>query len=209
MHQITLSFLSYNMLSSGFHATELMYVYGVLDPRVRPFIFLVRNWAREFGITKSYPKDTFTNFHLSYMALCFLIRLENPVLPTLEEMHPRKIDDSPFLFDLNRITFKTTNTDSILDLFKQFLEYYQAYDFKQQLITVRTRDLCVRPLEPMPVHLENVFDPVHPWGINVGSNECKTLEIMVRETLAEMTQCKWNRTNDERWGLLELLTHID
>lgn len=186
-----------------------MYVYGVLDPRVRPFIFLVRAWAREFGITKSYPKDTFTNFHLSYMALCFLIRLDKPILPTLDEMHPQKNADSPFLFDLNQITFRTENNDSIIDLFKQFLEYYQTFDFKKHLITVRTRELCVRPLEPMPVHLENVFDPGSPWGINVGTDECKTLGIMIRETLAELALCNLNKTNDERWGLLELLTHID
>lgn len=80
---------------------------------------------------------------------------------------------------------------------------------KKYLVTVRTRELCERPLEPMPVHLENIFDPVSPWGLNIGTNECKSLQIMVRETLAELTQCQLSRTNDERWGLLELLMHID
>lgn len=185
-----------------------MYVYGVLDPRVRPLIFLIRAWAKEFGITKFYPKDTFTNFHLSYMALCFLLRCKEPVLPTLEEMHPQRSGDSPFLFDMNRITFKTTNTDSILELFKEFLEYYATFDMKNNLITVRTRDACPRD-EPTPLHLENVFDPPNPWGINVGTNECKTMQIMIRETLAELDQYKTSRVDDERWGLLELLTQVE
>lgn len=183
-------------------------MYGVLDPRVRPLIFLIRAWAREFGITKFYPKDTFTNFHLSYMALHFLIRCQVPVLPTLQEMHPHRSDDSPFLFDISRIAFRTANTDSILALFKQFLEYYATFDMKSNLVTVRTRDPCPRN-EPIPVHLENVFDPPSPWGINVGTDEWKTLQIMIRETLAELALCRTSRADDERWGLLELLTQVE
>lgn len=185
-----------------------MYVYGALDPRVRPLIFLIRAWGKEFGITKFYPKDTFTNFHLSYMAISFLIQLKEPVLPTLKDLHGQSSESSPFLFDLDRITFKTENTDSIIDLFVQFLQFYEKFDMKKYLVTVRSHDAIERA-EPSSAHLENVFEPESPWGINISSNECRALQIMCFEALAELEHLRQKEMNNKGWCITDFLTQVE
>lgn len=67
-------------------STELLYLYGELDPRVRHLVFTVRCWARAQGITSSIPGAWITNFSLTVMVLFFLQKRSNPIIPTLEHM---------------------------------------------------------------------------------------------------------------------------
>ncbi len=53
--------------------SELLYLYGELDPRVRPVVFVVRKWAREHGLIEdARPTSFFTNFTLTVLVLFFL-----------------------------------------------------------------------------------------------------------------------------------------
>lgn len=67
-------------------STELLYLYGELDPRVRHLVFTVRCWARAHGITSSIPGAWITNFSLTVMVLFFLQKRSNPIIPTLDHM---------------------------------------------------------------------------------------------------------------------------
>lgn len=142
------------------------------------------------------------------MAISFLIQLKEPVLPTLEDLHGESSENSPFLFDLDRITFKTKNTDSIIDLFMQFLQFYEKFDMKKYLVTVRSHDAIERS-EPSSAHLENVFEPESPWGINISSNECHALRIMCSEALGELDQFREKEINQKGWCITEFLTQVE
>ncbi|TRY58993.1 hypothetical protein DNTS_012393 [Danionella cerebrum] len=51
----------------GMKSSELLFLYGQLDPRVRPLLFAVRFWAQNHGITKVVPGAWITNFSLTLM----------------------------------------------------------------------------------------------------------------------------------------------
>lgn len=202
----------------GFHITEFMYAMGLLDPRIRPFIFMVRRWAKEFEITRYNARENFTNFQLSYMCLAFLQQLKEPLCPTFEEvLHQigknesksvENIVKESFIFSFDRFQFKTKNTSTVLELFTQFLEYYEVFDFEKNQVTVRATGNIPKP-EPSPLYLENVFDTTHFWGGNVSDAECSTLKIMIRETLQELEQCSSKPTDkDKDWGLLEIISKL-
>lgn len=194
-----------------------MYVLGVLDARVRPFIFLVRRWAREFKITRHGPGDRFTNFQLSYISLSFLQNLQEPVIPTVDDMIKmmsaygtgEQIDlkDQLFIFDLNRIQFESKNTSSIFELFYQFLEYYQSYDFQNRMVTLQKKGIIPKP-RLTPLYIENIFDTEATVGDNISESEITTLKIMMRETLDELDNLELEPNGSDEWGLLGLLLHL-
>lgn len=67
-------------------STELLYLYGGLDPRVRFLVFTVRCWARAHNITSNIPGAWITNFSLTVMVLFFLQKRSPPVIPTLDQL---------------------------------------------------------------------------------------------------------------------------
>ncbi|XP_037549771.1 poly(A) RNA polymerase, mitochondrial [Nematolebias whitei] len=67
-------------------STELLYLYGGLDTRVRSLVFTIRCWARSHGITSSIPGAWITNFSLTVMVLFFLQKRSPPVIPTLDHL---------------------------------------------------------------------------------------------------------------------------
>lgn len=196
----------------------MMYAFGMLDSRVRPFVFLVRRWAKEFKLTRHGPGDSMTNFQISYMALSFLQNVAEPVIPTftdmihiLESYGTEKFDDfsnKSFIFDLNKIRFQSKNTSTIFELFRQFLVYYQDFDFDQYMITLRQAGKFPKK-DGSPLYLENVFRPTAAWGDNVSRFEIDTFKIMVREAIDEVDHIILEpQENDDEWGILGLLTHL-
>lgn len=79
-----LSFFIPNRLA--LKSSELLYIYGQLDHRVRPLIFLVRHWARFHGITSVHPGYWITNFPLTLLVLYFLQTRSPPVVTTMNQL---------------------------------------------------------------------------------------------------------------------------
>lgn len=195
-----------------------MYAMGLLDPRIRPFIFMVRRWATEFDVTRYNRRETFTNFQLTYLCLHFLQHLKEPLIPTfgdvmqqIGKMDAKNIDTivkDTFIFNFTKFHFKTKNTNSVLELFRQFLQYFESYDFSSQMITLRSTDKHPKP-DVSPLCLENVFDSTNPWGGNVSEAEIASLKIMIRETLHELEQCSEKPSDKTKdWGLLEIMSKL-
>ncbi|XP_031637341.1 poly(A) RNA polymerase, mitochondrial-like [Contarinia nasturtii] len=202
---------------AGFHITEYMYTMGLMDHRIRPFIFLVRQWAKEFGLTNK-RRYSITNFQLSYMCLSFLQQLKEPLIPTFEDvklqMNKNQSENftinknNEFIFDFDRFKFETKNKSTVLELFIQFLEYFGTFDFSKYMVTVKTIEKTPKPAAD-PLYLENVFDSTNPWGLNVSQAEISTLQIMIQESLQELEQCSLTPSdNHHNWGLLEILSKL-
>jgi poly(A) RNA polymerase len=87
---------------SGFYMSEILYLYGELDRRVRPLVFTVRRWAKDQGLIQdSRPTQSFTNFTVTLLVLFFLQKKYN-MLPPLRELERlasksdiRRPDDYP------------------------------------------------------------------------------------------------------------------
>ena len=72
--------------------SELLYMYGELDNRVRPLIFTIRLWAKEQGlVVDQRPTPYLTNFMLTLMAIFFL-QNHYKILPPFNEL--RRLADS-------------------------------------------------------------------------------------------------------------------
>lgn len=66
--------------------SELLYLYGELDNRVRPLIFAIRNWAKEQQLVQDErPTVFFTNFEITLMVIFFL-QSEYGMLPSLKKL---------------------------------------------------------------------------------------------------------------------------
>ena len=66
--------------------SELLYLYGELDNRVRPLMFAIRNWAKEQQLVQDIrPTVFFTNFEITLMVIFFL-QSEYGMLPSLNKL---------------------------------------------------------------------------------------------------------------------------
>lgn len=80
--------LSMSQVRQSFETTKLLWTYSQLDDRVAPLVFVVRYWASLTRITaRERPTNKFTNFQITVLVLCYLIRGTNPgLIPPLEEI---------------------------------------------------------------------------------------------------------------------------
>lgn len=68
---------------SGYHMSEILYLYGELDARVRPLVFFIRRWAKAMNIIEEVrPTLKPTNFTITLMVLFFL--QQKKMLPPFE-----------------------------------------------------------------------------------------------------------------------------
>lgn len=59
--------------TSGHQMSELLYLYGELDNRVRPLVYAIRHWAKDQGLVQNErPTVFFTNFEITLMVIFFL-----------------------------------------------------------------------------------------------------------------------------------------
>ena len=72
--------------SSGYHMSNLLYIWGHLDWRVRPLVFAIRKWAYEQDlIGQSRPTQLFTNFPLTLLVI-FYLQFKHQILPPFKQL---------------------------------------------------------------------------------------------------------------------------
>ncbi|TMS09295.1 Poly(A) RNA polymerase, mitochondrial [Larimichthys crocea] len=122
-------------------STELLYLYGELDPRVRHLVFTVRCWARTHGITSSIPGAWISNFSLTVMVLFFLQRRSPPIIPTLDHLKDLagpadksviEGNDCTFVSDFSKIQLES-NTETLEQLLHEFFEFYATFPVQQDV----------------------------------------------------------------------------
>lgn len=66
--------------------SELLYLYGEFDSRVRPLVFTILKWAKHNGLTHESPGRWVTNFSLILMVVFFLQTRPKPLLPSMKQL---------------------------------------------------------------------------------------------------------------------------
>ena len=142
---------------SGYYMSELLYLYGDLDARVRPLVFTIRKWAKGQGlIIDARPTPLFTNFTLTLMAIFFL-QCRYQMLPPFQDLQraARKEDhlvcendvDCSFLRDvsgyqtvLNQQWENQPHLNpgelSLAQMLTDFFDFYSHFDFKRKAVCV-------------------------------------------------------------------------
>ncbi|XP_062859760.1 poly(A) RNA polymerase, mitochondrial isoform X2 [Trichomycterus rosablanca] len=170
-------------------SSELLFVYGKLDPRVRYLVFAVRCWARVHGITSSIPGAWITNFSLTVLVLFFLQRRTPPILPTLDQLRDLagpsdkciiEGNDCMIVTDLNKIDLQN-NTDSLEKLLQEFFEFYGNFAFSTNSINIRKGREQNKP-ESSPLHIQNPFETSLNVSKNVNGTQLERFVALCRES---------------------------
>ncbi|KAM9839594.1 poly(A) RNA polymerase, mitochondrial [Aulostomus maculatus] len=203
----------------GMKSSELLYLYGELDPRVRHLVFSVRCWARAQGITSSISGAWISNFSLTVMVLFFLQRRNPPIIPTLD--HLRDLadptdksmiegNDCTFVSNLNKIQLQT-NTETLEHLLCEFFEFYSTFGFKTSSINIRKGKEQNKP-ELGALHIQNPFETSLNVSKNVNTTQLDRFVALCKEGAWQLHQMERRKPKSgsadsasRPWGLATLL----
>ncbi|XP_022047896.2 poly(A) RNA polymerase, mitochondrial isoform X1 [Acanthochromis polyacanthus] len=198
-------------------STELLYLYGELDPRVRSLVFTVRCWARAHGVTSSIPGAWISNFSLTVMVLFFLQKRSIPIIPTLD--HLRDLagpadksviegNDCTFVSDFSKIQLKS-NTETLEQLLCEFFEFYATFPFSRMSLNIRKGKEQNKP-EVAPLHIQNPFETSLNVSKNVNATQLDRFVALCQESSWLLQQGETNiprggASMTAAWGLATLL----
>ncbi|XP_053569869.1 poly(A) RNA polymerase, mitochondrial [Bombina bombina] len=195
-------------------SSELLYIYGNFDSRVRALVFTLRCWARVHGITSPIPGAWITNFSLTTMILFFLQKRDSPLIPTLdhlkslagkEDKHIIDGNDCTFVSNLNKIK-PSKNSETLDVLLSEFLEFYGNFDFSKNCIDIRKGQEQNKP-ESSPLYIQNPFEQVLNISKNVNQTQMDRFVALARESAWIFQEQLSNPSNkgNQAWGLAALL----
>lgn len=119
--------------------SEMLHTFGELDERVRPLVFYLRAWAKEFDIIQSFPSLGISNFMITCLVIFFLQRLPQPILPPSDEfVKHRLINDDQFITDVSTLKFKSENTSTLAELVLEFFEFYRTFNYTKDAASIMT-----------------------------------------------------------------------
>ncbi|KAM3679538.1 poly(A) RNA polymerase, mitochondrial [Ammospiza maritima maritima] len=200
--------------SIAIRSSELLYIYGCLDSRVRALVFTIRCWARVHGLTNSAPGAWITNFSLTMMVMFFLQRRSPPIIPTLDQLKELAGEkdkhiiggyDCSFVSDLRKIK-PTKNTETLDVLLSEFFEYFGNFDFRKNSINLRKGKEVNKP-ESSPLYIWNPFEQDLNISKNVNQPQLEKFIAMARESawILQKEDNTQQMINKEPWGLAALL----
>ena len=137
--------------------SELLYIYGELDPRVRPLVYTLKSWAKSKGIIREErPTRYFTNFGFSILVFNFLMQEYSMLPPVKTLMKLARPEDRivsasdevncTFLRDVTAAHAQTLNAmrgnDSLRlhEMLKSFFKFYIDFRFDRKAIDILTGD---------------------------------------------------------------------
>uniref|UniRef100_G1S5C9 Mitochondrial poly(A) polymerase n=1 Tax=Nomascus leucogenys TaxID=61853 RepID=G1S5C9_NOMLE len=169
-------------------SSELLYIYGALDSRVRALVFSIRCWARAHSLTSSIPGAWITNFSLTMMVIFFLQRRSPPILPTLDSLKT--------LAEGNNCTFCS-----------EFFEYFGNFAFNKNSINIRQGKEQNKP-DSSPLYIQNPFETSLNISKNVSQSQLQKFVDLARESAWILQQEAIDRpsiSSNQPWGLVSLL----
>ncbi|XP_067003931.2 poly(A) RNA polymerase, mitochondrial isoform X2 [Anabrus simplex] len=209
---------------SGVYMSELLYVFGEVDPRVRPLVFAIRYWAREVGLTNPMPGRWITNFSLTLLVLFFLQQTKpSPVLPTLSTLialagaeDMRMTSDGvncTFVRDISKLkshlSLQNSNKDSLGNLLLSFFEFYSKFDFSTRAVSLANGVSIPKP-DHSALYIVNPLEHGLNVSKNVSPEEMERLRIEMRNAswvLDVAQRCPEKlkkKQKSEPWGLVAI-----
>lgn len=187
--------------------SELLYIFGNFDYRVRPLVFTVKIWARETNLTNDMPGRWITNFSLTLLVLFYL--QQEKIIPSIQTLVKQANNNEiritnegincTFLRDVSKISRTVDNKKTLDLLLHGFFEYFASYDFHTNAISLNLGKSINKP-EYSALYIVNPFE-VH---FNVSKN--MSLEEMERFRI-ELRNAAWSlesSINTNSFNMLDL-----
>ncbi|XP_032669267.1 poly(A) RNA polymerase, mitochondrial isoform X2 [Odontomachus brunneus] len=198
--------------TTAVYMSELLYLYGEIDWRVRPLVLMIRKWARNQDITCDIPGAWITNFSLSLLVLFYL--QQKNILPSLRILKIHANSDARYTADGIDCTFlrdirklpneykNKLNHDDLETLMFGFFEYYSTYDFYTKGICIRT-GIPIRKPTSSPLHIINPLQTMLNVSKNVSIFELNRLVQKAHDALFTLETA--NKLQYNNWGIMSLL----
>lgn len=201
---------------SGVYMSELLYLFGELDVRVKPLVFVIRKWANSVGLTNSVPGPWITNFSLTCLVLYFLQQVKRPILPAInlliKSAAPEDVRittdniNCTFLRNMDKLNFETKNGDSLGKLLFQFFEFYAQFDFANRALSLNEARSVIKP-DDSAMYIINPLELGMNVSKNLNSMEVDRFKVEVRNAVwfLESSMDKMSISKgDHAWGLTYL-----
>ncbi|XP_071448485.1 poly(A) RNA polymerase, mitochondrial-like [Hetaerina americana] len=202
------------MNQTAVYMSELLWIMGSLDLRVRPLVFVVRHWAKAVCLTNESPGPYITNFTLTLLVLHYLQCCKpHPVLPSLTTLismagpQDRRISDDgvncTFIRDILCVP-PSKNNESLHSLLLGFFDFYASFDFEGRGLSLakgHQDSFGVGIIKPdaSPLYVENPLERMLNVSKNVTGQELERVKIELRSAawlLEEMMDLSDEKTLD-------------
>lgn len=188
--------------------SELLYIFGNFDDRVRPLVFTVKLWAKEINLTNDTPGRWITNFSITLLVLFYL--QQEKILPTLQTL-VKQADNNDvritnegvnctFLRDVSKLPQIVENKKTLDQLLLGFFDYFASFDFNTNAISLNYGKTINKP-EYSALYIVNPLEVNFNVSKNMSSEEMERFRIELRNA-AWLIESSLNNTST--FNLLDL-----
>lgn len=167
--------------------SELLYIFGNFDYRVRPLVFTIKMWANQNNLTNDTPGRWITNFSLTLLVLFYL--QQEQIIPPIQMLVKQATNgdvritnegiNCTFLRDISKLSRVVTNTKSLDQLLLGFFEYYASFDFHTNAISLNYGKTINKP-EYSALYIVNPLEVHFNVSKNMSSEEMERFRIELR-----------------------------
>uniref|UniRef100_A0A0P4WES5 Uncharacterized protein n=1 Tax=Scylla olivacea TaxID=85551 RepID=A0A0P4WES5_SCYOL len=133
--------------------TQLIYQYTQTHPLVRPYLMVIRYWAKVQDVAGGgKPSLLITNYALTMMMLFHLMHRDDPIVPSLAALRYNRATYTPVFIGPWDVGFSSNVNDwfvkvhsvTVMDLVSEFFSFYGEMDASQWVISPLTGMLIAR-----------------------------------------------------------------
>ncbi|BFZ22730.1 hypothetical protein BsWGS_25769 [Bradybaena similaris] len=174
--------------------TELLYLYSVCDPRVKPLMTVIKQWAICHHLTAGGEQQKPTTIGMLFMLLHYLQTRSPQVVPTLKTLQSYAsttdmfyIDDTVYgLPSKPSLIPRSQNKETIDTLLHGFFTFYSEFDFKNKAISVIEGCTFAKPADATPVYIENPLSNGLNICRNVGGTQLKHFITAMKDAASKL-----------------------
>ncbi|CAH1713444.1 unnamed protein product [Aphis gossypii] len=193
--------------------SELLYIFGNFDYRVRPLVFTVKMWAREINLTNDTPGRWITNFSLTLLVLFYL--QQEKIIPDIQTLVKQASNSDvritnegincTFLRDVSKLHKDVENKKTLDQLLLGFFEYFATFDFNTNAISLNFGKTINKP-EYSALYIVNPLEVHFNVSKNISSEEMERFRIELRNAAWIMES---SLLNTNSFNLLDLFKGFD
>ncbi|XP_078481455.1 uncharacterized protein LOC100181643 isoform X2 [Ciona intestinalis] len=126
---------------TGIRNSFLLLAYARCDPRVRPMVLCIKEWAHVNNINSA-QLGTLSSYALVLMVLHYLQVVKPRVVPSFQALHKDNFSSNLPIHCLGEKVaslpvFYSNNTSPVSQLLKGWFNYFSTFDFANKVISVR------------------------------------------------------------------------
>ncbi|KAL2750059.1 hypothetical protein V1477_002130 [Vespula maculifrons] len=195
------------------YMSEVLFLYGELDSRVKPLVFTIRKWAKDNKLTNIYPGKTITNFSLTLLVIFYLQQIN--ILPVINKMTTYSEITNEYQQDLKKVYMHYSSDDSIsyttnnadlgsllIDLFR----FYSDFNFKAKQICLQT-GVAVESNHDSALYIRNPFEEGLNVSKNVSFDEVQRIKTSMLIAITNLQNTE--HLKSKKWGILSILNFSD